>query len=328
MFAKKLALAALLVATATGFAGAADLPVKAAKVAPPPPPFFFVNDNFLSYHYEFTATNPGAGTTPKNVASFTHFDVWAYGTNFINIDWLKATSHNTPAAPCVAPATTACAPYTEIYGFARSTFGWNEIFNTKMFSFGPLTDISFMVGADGNVDNTALESAKKSIEGGLTFSFAAPYHGFLNLSPNAYKEWQNDGFNANTIVNPSGNVSFNTVAALEWLYVQPLGFLPPSIPLTFKAFGTVHGAKGCGELCATPATPFVGGPPRAVEVFSQENLELDWGKMLLNKPGMYSAWVGYRYWYNKFGIDHTQIPVPAALFSIESTWLVGTSVAF
>jgi hypothetical protein len=326
MFAKKLALAALLVATATGFAGAADLPVKAAKAAPPPPPFFFVNDNFLSYHYEFTATNPAAGKTPKNVASFTHFDVWAYGTNFINIDWLKATSMQTPTSD-------GGSPYTEIYGFARSTFGWNEIFNTKMFSYGPLTDISFMVGADGNVDNTFLASAKKSIEGGLTFSFAAPYHGFFNLSPNAYKEWQHDGFavafGAGT--NPSGNVSFNTVAAVEWLYVQPLGFLPPSIPLTFKAFGTVHGPKGCGEACGGPVAQ---GFARGTELYSQENLELDAGKVLGYRPGMYSVWAGFRYWKNKFGILAQQTPVAAAnstgiLTGItESTWLVGASVAF
>lgn len=62
-----------------GLATAADLPVK----APPPPeaPLFLVNQNSLSYAYAFTANNPGAGTTPKNIVSFTHFDVWAYGTN-------------------------------------------------------------------------------------------------------------------------------------------------------------------------------------------------------------------------------------------------------
>ena len=64
MYRRILALAALLAATFAGSASAADLPVKAgpAKVDPP---FFFVNENSLSYHYEFLATNPGAGKTPK-----------------------------------------------------------------------------------------------------------------------------------------------------------------------------------------------------------------------------------------------------------------------
>src|SRR3978361_2429947 len=94
---KTLALAALIAASATGAALAADMPVKAVK-AVSPAPFFFVNDNSISYHYEFMATNPGAGKTPKHVLSFTHFDVWQYGTNFFNVDWLKATSMQTPTS--------------------------------------------------------------------------------------------------------------------------------------------------------------------------------------------------------------------------------------
>ena len=323
MFGRKLALAALLVATATGVAGAADMPAKAVK-AVAPAPFFFVNDNSISYHYEFMATNPGAGKTPKHVLSFTHFDVWQYGTNFFNVDWLKATSMQTPTSD-------GGAPYTEIYGFFRSTFGFNEVFGTKAFSYGPLTNVSLMIGADLNTDNTTLASAKRAIEAGIQFSFATPYKGFLNLTPTIYKEWQHDGFavlfGAGT--NPSGNVSFNTTWGFEYLYVQPLAFLP--LPLTFKAFGTVHGAKGCGEPCGGP---FAQGFSRKVEWYAQENLELDAGKLMGYRPGMYSVWAGYRYWVNKFGIDSQQTPVAAAnstgnvTGTVESTWLLGATVAF
>ena len=72
------------------------------------------------------------------------------------------SDHNDPAAPCTnagdserravtepITAASACAGATEIYGLIRSTFGWNEIFNTKAFSMGPLHNISFEVGADG-----------------------------------------------------------------------------------------------------------------------------------------------------------------------------------
>jgi len=330
MFFRKAALAALAAAAFTGAAGAADLPTKAAKPAAAPPPFFLVNDNSITYHYEFTATNPGAGRMPKNVLTYTHFDVWQYGTNFFNVDWLRANNggrafpfgHGTPAMPCDLTGAAGCQGYTEIYGFFRSTFGWNEIFNTKAFAVGPLQDISFMVGADLNTDNTTLGSAKRSIEGGIRFSFSAPYDGLINLTPNAYKEWQHDGFAATFGTNPSGNVDFRTTWGFEYLWVQPLGFLPPSIPLTFTAFGTVHGPKGSGEGVAQP--------PRTTEWYSQENLSLDLGKVLGGRPGMLSTWVGYRYWYNKFGIDHSMsfAANPASPFSIESTWLAGVTMAF
>lgn len=311
MYGKTLALAALLVATATGAASAADMPVKAVK-AVSPAPFFFVNDNSIGYRYEFMATNPGAGKTPKHVLTFTHFDVWAYGTNFINIDWLKATRGSE------TPTATGTEGYTEIYGFFRSTFGFNEVFGTKAFSYGPLTNVSLMVGADLNTDNTGLGSAKRSIETGLQFSFATPYKGFLNLTPTIYKEWQHDGFAAGGPLNPSGAVSFNTTWGFEYLWVQPLAFQP--LPLTFKAFGTVHGPKGCGEPCAV-------GLVRGTEWYAQQNLELDVGKLLGYRPGMYSVWGGYRYWVNKFGIKSAQ-PFGNFTATVESTWLTGVTVAF
>src|SRR4051794_20353226 len=136
-----LSLAPLAILASTSFANAADLPalpVKASLIADAP--FFSVNDNRLTYSYQFTATDPGAfstrpngtinGTTAKQVYSFTHFDVWAYGTNFFNVDMLKST-HNDPASPCQPTGTLpfgppgACAGATEFYAIERSTFGWN-----------------------------------------------------------------------------------------------------------------------------------------------------------------------------------------------------------
>jgi hypothetical protein len=177
MTCRNVLLAGLILAATAGVANAADLPSNTpASTAPLDPPFFIVNDNSIGYSYEFTGTNPGAGETPKNVLTFTHFDVWKYGTNFFNLDYLKATSSSTPTA-------SGTQGYSEIYGIVRSTFGFNEIFNTRAFAIGPLTDVSLLVGADLNTDNTGLNSEKRSIEAGLQFSFVAPYKGFINLSP-------------------------------------------------------------------------------------------------------------------------------------------------
>ena len=68
-------------------------------------PFFFVNDNRVTFSYIFTAAQPGMFTvnpngtinakTAKQVYSFTHFDAWAYGTNFFTISLFKS-DHNDP----------------------------------------------------------------------------------------------------------------------------------------------------------------------------------------------------------------------------------------
>jgi hypothetical protein len=348
--AKTFVLAAVLAVTAGGLAHAADMPVKAPpKAAAAPPPFFIVNDNEISYSYQFKATNPGAGYSAKDVVSFTHFDVWAYGTNFFNVDWLKAINGHapfpaafpgTPAAPCDLTGTSNCVGYTEIYGFFRSTLGWNQLTNSKTFAIGPLTNIEFVAGMDANVDNTTLGSGKRSLQGGLQFDFATPYKGFLNASINAYHEWQHDGFAStfgpgfvpggcgNPITNCSGAVNFNTTWAVEALYNQPLGFLPAYIPVTFSSLLVVHGPKGCGEVCNT-AVPATSGPGlvRTTEYLTEQKLALDVGQMAGGRPGMVSVWAKYRYWKNKFGIAPQQ---PNGFFccTLESTWITGVSLAF
>ncbi|HXT78694.1 MAG TPA: hypothetical protein VN702_03950 [Acetobacteraceae bacterium] len=279
------------------------------------PNFFIVNDNSISYHYEFTATNPGAGVTGKHVISLSHFDVWRYGTNFINVDWLRATNGTTtPASPCGFPnPNTGCPGYTEWYGLVRSTLAWNKIFSTQTFNIGPLTDVSFLVGADLNTDNTTLQSRKRSIEGGIQFSLATPYEGFLNAGFVAYKEWQNDQIAATLGTNPSGNVNFDTTWGIEIQYNQPLGFLPKNIPLTYNALITLHGPKGAGEP---------GAPPRVMETYLQQTLSLDLGQVIAGKPRFVSLWAGFRWWENKFGLN----PSTSGLCcTTESTWMIGTT---
>src|SRR3979490_1226738 len=157
--AARLSLATLALAP-TGFASAADMAVKAKPIVDVP--FFFVIDDRVTYSYIFNGTDPGVftvrpdgtfnGKTAKQVYSFTHFDAWAYGTNFFTISMFKS-DHNDPANGCAFPNPGNCAGATEIYGLFRSTFGFNEIFNPKAFSVGPLHNVSFEIGADANTEN-------------------------------------------------------------------------------------------------------------------------------------------------------------------------------
>src|SRR5438477_11707309 len=219
-------------------AKAADLPAKAKK-APADLPFFLVIDDRVSFSWMPKGTDPGmwsrrpdgsiSGTTAKQVYSFTHFDLWAYGTNFFTISMFKS-DHNDPANPCTNagvvfnPGTgiatpAACEGATEIYGLFRSTFGWNEIFNTKAFTMGPLHNISFEVGMDANTENTFLAPAKRDVVAGLQFAFDLPYKGYFNVAPLVYWEFSNhNAFTqcglfgpgvAGVTCNADGNVRYN-----------------------------------------------------------------------------------------------------------------------
>src|ERR1700760_1814643 len=106
------AAAALSVAAlaSAGLARAADLPVKAVKPVKDLP-FFLLIDDRVTFSYIFTGTDPGVwtrkpdgsvnGKTAKEVYSFSHFDIWQYGTNFFTISMFKS-DHNDPANPCIS----------------------------------------------------------------------------------------------------------------------------------------------------------------------------------------------------------------------------------
>jgi hypothetical protein len=313
-----------------------EAPPAAKPVKPKePPPVFIVNDNIVGYYYLPTATNPGAGQTPKNVLFYNHFDVWDYGTNFFSIEYLKASNNRappfgTPAAPCDQngpldpPGSRRCPGYTEIYGFFRSTLGWNQLSGTKAFSIGPMTNIEFIVGGDFNTDNTTLGSAKRAVMGGLQFDFDTPYKGFVTAAVMAYQEWQHDGFAStfpfNQDPNPSGNVTFNTTWDVEMNYIQPLG----DTPFKYRALVVVHGQKGCGEPCL-PTGP---GLQRTTEYLTQQLLVFDVGQVAWNLPQRFVVFGGYRWWKNKFGIKPDQPGGVTVVGTLESTWLAGAAMKF
>jgi len=361
--ATALSLATLLPA---GYAGAADLPVKAAKPAADAP-FFFVIDDRVSFSWMPKGTDPGMftvnpngtinGTTAKQVYSFTHFDAWAYGTNFFTISMFKS-GHNDPASPCIAPGLLSnfapgnCAGATEIYGLFRSTFGWNEIFNTKAFTVGPLRNISFEVGMDGNTENNFLAPAKRDVVAGLQFAFDLPYKGYFNVAPLVYWEFSNHnsftqcgtvfaggpvpGFSCNA----DGNVSYRATWAVETNYYMDLGFLPPNMQF-FSISGRAGWYGPKGDSNGLPALSGVGRFSTASKVeFNSEPIRLtfDASKAFLGTKYSHfvDTWVAYRYWQNKFGLDHNAMPGVCTLAAngastkscTESTVYGGVTVKF
>ncbi len=310
---KSISLAVGLTIATAGSAFAADLTTMPVKAKPVPDlPFFFVNDNRLTYAYQFTATAPGAADkTAKQVLAFTHFDVWAYGTNFINLDLLKSDSRD-PASPCLPTVgvPNACAGATEFYGLVRSTFGWNQIFNTKAFSVGPLNNISFEIGADVETENQFLAPAKKDFVAGLQFAFDLPYKGFFNVAPLYYQEWNHNSFltpgfmPAGFTGLPDGNTHFHGTWAVEINYYMDLGFLPENLQY-FAVSGRAgfYGPKGDGTYggFTVPASN-----KTRTEINSEPiRLTFDASKLMWGPKYTHfvDVWVAYRYWENKFGLD-------------------------
>src|SRR5579863_2058339 len=326
-----LSLAAL---ASAGLARAADLPVKAAKPVKDIP-FFLVIDDRVTFSYIFTGTDPGVfslkpggqswnGNTAKQVYSFTHFDIWGYGTNFFTISGIKS-DHNDPTAPCinsgVLPSGTAanCAGATEFYGLFRSTFGWNEIFGTKQFTMGPLHNISFEIGADIEGENNYLAPAKRDGVLGLQFAFDLPYKGYFNVAPLAYKEINHNAFNqcgmptaGGTVpgvsCNLDGNTEFHWTWAVEINYYMDLGFLPENMQyFAISGRAGFYGPKGDAN-----GLPFLSGPGVAstatkTEINSEPiRLTFDASKAFWGPKysQLVTTWVAYRYWQNKFGLDH------------------------
>jgi hypothetical protein len=83
----------------------------------------------------------------------------------------------------------------------------------------------------------------------------------------------------------------------------------------------------CAGACAGP-NPF--NAFSKTEVFEDNRLVLDATKLWWGKAGIWDLYVGYRYWYNKFGTDHNA-PLFASIApgtSVESTAYVGTTYHF
>jgi hypothetical protein len=383
--AKAAAFAALLTASAGGYANAADMPVKAPPAAKPVP-FFFVNDTSVSFTYFFQATDPGVSgssqTVPGGIAgtgsttyraqgALDHFDVWEYGTNLIHIEF----NQYGPQDPSLGIPGAQGA--REFFGFSRSTLSINDLTHSKVASSWAFKDIGFELGGTAGVEDNYLDEHTTQGVAGLNFDLNLP--GTVLVGVLAYKEFTRNAFDAcgtpgfgvanspasglggGGLCNApfagssfSGDREFNWTWRIESFISEKVPFLPDSFPVSFINILNVTGPKGTGistaNLLATCSlTPaFAGGPGASTclrdtetktEVFEDARLTLDASKVFWGKPGIWDTYVGYRYWYNKFGTDHNAplfgggvnlagAPFGAPGTSIESTAYVGTTYHF
>jgi hypothetical protein len=348
-------------------AQAADMPVKAPP--PKPVPFFFVNDTSVSFTWYFNATDPGvsgmSNTVPGGVAGMRntfyraqgevdHFDVWEYGTNFIHLE-LDQYGKQDPIL-----GEPGAVGSREFFSFTRSTIGFNELTHTKAFSNALVNDVSFEGGFTAGVQNNYLSEQTTQYLAGLNFDLAIPKQwGILQVGVLARQEFTHNQFNAcgapgfGDAQGPAagfgggtciGGGSFDgdrnfkvdwNVEIFDSINLAPLGSW--AAPLKIVDILNIRGPKGTGisnaNCLAIGCFGAVGGftnNETKTEVFEDVRLNLDASQVFWGKPGIWDTYVGYRYWYNKFGTNHN-----AALFStlapgtsIESTAYVGTSYHF
>jgi hypothetical protein len=282
---------------------AADLPTKSGDSFWSTP-FFKVNDNRLTFAYMPTGTDPGvSGTTAKKVVAFTHFDIWAYGTNFFNFIYLKS-DRNDPASPCTGGAR-GCDGVSEVNVQGRSTFGFNQMFHTNKFTWGPLQNVSIEVGADGKTNNSYSAPGRMVGVAGLQFAFSLPYKGYFNVAPMFFKEVNHNSALFNSGL-PGGRLDFDATWTVETNYYMDLGFLPDWLPLSVSGRAAWIGPKGSGS----PQIP--NSIPRPWEFNSEPiRLTLDASRMMWGEKAAHfvDVWVAYRYWQNKFGLDHQRSPL-------------------
>ncbi|MDB5532038.1 MAG: hypothetical protein JWO28_353 [Hyphomicrobiales bacterium] len=304
-------------ALALGIAPAIAADVAAPKSPASPPPFFFVNDTQISLWYEtnarepgvFNLANPNGVPITKGVVSITHFDVWQYGTNFFNVDFLKSTNKDPTAGNAIGVGDGA----TEVYGLYRGTLSLNSLSNTKIFTVpGIIKDVSLGFGFDANTKNTTFAPQKRDVVIGPTVSFDVP--GVFNVGLYYYKEWNHCGIGP-LICTPS--VTFKGVPKLEAVYMQPLTFT--GLPLKFSGFANFVWPKGLDGFGMIPGSPCC---KTKQEFLTQNRLVLDIGQLLMGKPNFVDAFIGWQYWYNKFGNDHR---IPANGGSIENQFVFGLS---
>jgi nucleoside-specific outer membrane channel protein Tsx len=234
----------------------------------------------------------GSRDVNKIVVNVGHFDVWDYGTNFINVDILFSNANE--------PANNSAGGSTELYAVYRGQLSPDKLFglNTK---FGPFDAINFEFGGDAETEDTTFAPDKRLLVAGPNFHIAVPA-GFLDIGVHVSKEWNNNGIAGNlaTFHIPGTNfhtpVNFHATPEFEFVWLFPLAFT--NLPLDFRGFMNIVAPKGRDGF----------NNQTAWEVLARPQLNLDIGQSLMNKKGKLYAYLGMELWQNKFGSKSDTTP--------------------
>ncbi len=246
-------------------------------------------DTYLSIRYLPENKQPGyAGNTPEVAGNISYVNGWTYGSNFVSLDLEDFAAKGDPANSVTGHADSNSF---ELYSVFRTVLSGNKIFGGNMFSFGPIRDIGFEMGADFDTQNDQFASYKKLIIAGPQFSINLP-RGFWNITVGVSHEWNTNAYLAN------GNGSnFNPTWEIETSWAFPFAIGP--VPLNFTGFADFIGPKGGGAT---------GDFYHRTEILLHPKLLVDVGDLIGYGARKIEAGVGFEYWHNKFGSVPQYVP--------------------
>ena len=337
-----------------------------AATAPHAAPRYFMSDTSFSFTYFPSATDPGvsgsAGSLPGGVPgkkntfprysfSLDHFDVWKYGTNQLHGEF-NQYGRNDPVNGIPGAVGTR-----EFLGLWTGTLGFNELRHSKAFSTALTKDVSFMLNLSGETENNFHAPVMEQVAPGLQFNLKLP--GVVNVGIAGMKEWNHNtysacgpakafsgvayvGFQGQCIGggSSSGDTNMDWTWKIFSFVSEPLRFLPSYMPITFQNVLNITGPKGTGlsaAQCVALGCAGTLGPHDAfginntkTEVFEDARLSFDASKVRGGTPGTWDIFVGYRYWYNKYGQNHKDwlFATVAPGTAMERSFFVGTTFHF
>ena len=307
-------------------------------------------------------------TTPRVTGSIDHFDVWEYGTNLIHID-LNQYGKEDPeqGQPGAAGAreffgfTRSTIGWNELtHSKMFTTFLTNDIGFEGGFTAGTEDNVfasqttQYVAGL--NFDLAIPKVLGTMLVGVLAYKefahneFAAcnPGGPAVGLGSQATQAFTAGACPAAPGASFSGDRDFEWTWKIEAFNSIPLGGILGSWADAAHVINilNVTGPKGTGIsnanlLALGPFGGFCCGLPASManqlannetktEVFEDARLSIDTSKIFWGKPGIWDSYVGYRYWFNKFGADHNAplMSVVAPGTAIESTVYLGTTYHF
>ena len=248
------------------------------------------SDTWMGVRNGFFVANPGGekGSRDVNkiVVNFGHFDIWDYGSNFVDVDVLFSDANE--------PALNSSGGSTELYGVYRGQLSPDKIFgmNTKI---GPFSAINWEIGGDAETENTAFAPDKKVFVTGPNFHIDLPDFGFITMGVHFYKEWSNNGIAGGLapLHIPGSNfhtpVNFAPAPEFEFVWLYHMGWT--GLPLDFQGFMNVVLPKGINGFGGNTYT----------EILAVPRLSLDFGKLIGMKPHKTILFLQAELWEHKFG---------------------------
>ncbi len=232
------------------------------------------SDTSISYRYGTQFREPyNDQDIIKNIIALTHASSYAYGQNFVNVDFLFSNYKD--------PSTVGGSGAQEAYVVYRNTLDIGKVIG-KELNYSILRGVGATAGFDVNTKNDyGYASKKRMLVLGPTFSFDTP--GFLNVGILYLRE-------SNAPVGHPERYYYKWHPMLTSSWLIPL----PDPRFQFEGFVNYIAAKGKDEFGGNtkPETDFDG------------QIMFDVSGFAGGRKGLFRVGVEYQFWKNKFGNDH------------------------